>query len=161
VASSGGVQRAATHELYLELAEFTGSYLIHQDVEERTVTPALCRVVGPDAMMAIHAAIIARIPRDEMARGLAFMLPAMNLDDRSELLGDMRAAAPAPVFEGVWGLAASSWPRPITRRRRPPRDDLNRRREPFRPGRACRPRRGPLSRNPSTRGCGDREQRPF
>ena len=35
------------------------------------------------------------------------MLPAMNLDDRAELLGGMRAGAPAEVFQGVWGLAES------------------------------------------------------
>ena len=42
-----------------------------------------------------------------MARSLAIMLPAMNVDGRAELLGGMRAAAPAEVFEGVWSLAGS------------------------------------------------------
>jgi hypothetical protein len=42
-----------------------------------------------------------------MARFLALMLPAMNLDDRAEMLGGMRAEAPPEVFEGVWGLAGS------------------------------------------------------
>ena len=106
-ASSGG---PASHQLYLDLAEFTGVYLVHQDVEERMVAPALSQVVGPDAMMAIHGAIIASIPPDEMARSLAFMLPAMNVDGRAELLGGMQAAAPRQVFEGVWGLAASVLP---------------------------------------------------
>ena len=31
----------------------------------------------------------------------------MNIDDRTELLGGMRAGAPAEVFAGVWGLAGS------------------------------------------------------
>ena len=35
------------------------------------------------------------------------MLPAMNIDDRADLLGGMQATAPAPVFEGVWGLAGN------------------------------------------------------
>jgi hypothetical protein len=42
-----------------------------------------------------------------MARSLAVMLPAMNVDDRCELLGPMRAAAPAEVFESVWSLTGS------------------------------------------------------
>ena len=42
-----------------------------------------------------------------MAKSLALMLPAMNIDDRTELLGGMRAGAPAEVFDGVWGLAGS------------------------------------------------------
>ena len=47
------------------------------------------------------------IPPEEMATSLALMLPAMNVDDRTELLGGMRAGAPAEVFEGVWALAGS------------------------------------------------------
>ena len=35
------------------------------------------------------------------------MLPAMNLDDRAELLGGMRAGAPAEVFQGC-----GAWPAP-------------------------------------------------
>lgn len=35
------------------------------------------------------------------------MLPAMNIDDRAELLGGMQAGAPPEVFAGVVGLARS------------------------------------------------------
>jgi hypothetical protein len=35
------------------------------------------------------------------------MLPAMNLDDRFEMLAGMRASAPPEAFEGVYGLAGS------------------------------------------------------
>jgi hypothetical protein len=38
------------------------------------------------------------------------MLPAMNLDDRVELLGGMQAGAPPEVFDGVWSLARSVLP---------------------------------------------------
>ena len=93
--------------LYLELADFTGTYLLHQDVEERIVLPALRTAIGPREILAIHGAIIASIPPDQMARSLAFMLPAMNIDGCAELLAGMRAGAPPQVFEGVWGLAAS------------------------------------------------------
>lgn len=99
--------RFRLHRLHLELASFTSSYLAHQDVEERVVMPALEREIGVEAVIGIHGAIIGSIPPDEMARSLALMLPAMNVDDRTELLGGMRAQAPAEVFEGVWGLAGS------------------------------------------------------
>ena len=36
-----------------------------------------------------------------MAKSLALMLPAMNIDDRTELLGGMQQGAPAEVFAGV------------------------------------------------------------
>ena len=99
--------RGLVHHLYCELASFTSAYLEHQDLEERVVMPALERAVGVDATVAIHEAIIGSIPPDEMARSLALMLPAMSIDDRTELLGGMRAGAPAEVFAGVWSLAGS------------------------------------------------------
>ncbi|MGV3758585.1 MAG: hemerythrin domain-containing protein [Actinomycetota bacterium] len=99
--------RLAVHRLHLSLAGFTGRYLEHIDVEERLVMPALERAVGPDAVAAIHGAIISGIPPEEMARSLALMIPAMNVEDRVELLGGMRASAPDEVFAGVWSLTGS------------------------------------------------------
>lgn len=106
--AAGG--RADVHRLYVELASFTSAYLAHQDVEERVVMPALEAAVGVPAVEAIHQAIVSSIPPDEMARSLAIMLPAMNVDDRAELLGGMQAGAPAEVFAGVWSLAGSVLP---------------------------------------------------
>ena len=105
--SVGAVARHEAHTLYVELASFTSAYLAHQDLEERVVMPALESVVGADAVVAIHQAIVGSIPPPEMARSLALMLPAMNVDDRTELLGGMQAGAPAEVFGAVWSLAGS------------------------------------------------------
>ncbi len=95
------------HRLYLALAAFTGQYLEHQDVEERVIMPALEAAIGVEAVVATHQAILAAIPPEEMGRSLALMIPAMNIDDRVELLGGMQAGAPAEVFQGVWGLTGS------------------------------------------------------
>jgi hypothetical protein len=100
-------QRGRVHHAYLELASFTSSYLEHQDFEERKVMPALAAVMGVDEIIAIDQAIVASIPPDLMAWSLGFMLPAMNIDDRAELLGGMQAGAPPEVFAGVWALAGS------------------------------------------------------
>ena len=102
-----GDERRVMQLLHLDLAAFTSDYLAHQDLEEREVMPALEQAIGPDAVLRIHVAVVSSIPPEEMMRSLAFMLPAMNIDDRAELLGGMRASAPAPVFAGVWGFAAS------------------------------------------------------
>lgn len=104
---AGAAGPGDVHTAYVELAAFTSAYLAHQDFEERTVMPALEAAVGVDAVAAMHEAIVSSIPPAEMARSLAIMLPAMNVDDRAALLGGMRAAAPAEVFDGVWGLAES------------------------------------------------------
>jgi hypothetical protein len=40
-----------------------------------------------------------------MGVALSLMLPAMNVEDRTELLGGIRMGAPAEVFAQVMGLA--------------------------------------------------------
>ena len=102
-----GGQRDAVHRLYVELASFTSAYLAHQDVEERDVMPALERAIGPDAVLGIHTQLIGGMAPQDLVGGLSVMFPAMNIDERAELLGGMRATAPAEAFEGVWGLAGS------------------------------------------------------
>jgi Hemerythrin HHE cation binding domain len=104
---AGGDRRHALHELYLDLASFTSDYLAHQDLEERQVADVLDRKLGFDGLLAIHGAIVGTMPPAELTAGLAVMFPAMNVDDRTELLGGMQATAPAEVFEGVWSLATS------------------------------------------------------
>jgi hypothetical protein len=100
-------ERRLGHQLYLELSAFTSTYLEHQLVEERVVMPALERAIGWEAALDIHQAIVGSIPPDEMAMSLAFMLPAMNVADRAELLGGVRQSAPPEVFAGVMSLAQS------------------------------------------------------
>jgi iron-sulfur cluster repair protein YtfE (RIC family) len=100
-------RRRLTHRLHLELSSFTSAYLAHQFVEERMVMPALEQAIGPDAVRALEEAIVGAISPDEMARTLAIMLPAMNVDDRTEMLTGIRMGAPPEVFAGVVDLARS------------------------------------------------------
>ena len=99
--------RRELHDVYLELAAFTSTYLAHQDLEERQLQPILMAAVGPQVMFETEQALVASIPPQDMARTLAVMLPAMNLDDRAELLGGVRMGAPTEVFTGVCALAGS------------------------------------------------------
>lgn len=102
-----GDPRWHVHRLYVELASFTSAYLAHQDLEERRIMPALDLALGFEASLDIHQAIVASIPPEQMATSLSVMIPAMNIDDRAELLGGMREGAPAEVFTGVWSLTRS------------------------------------------------------
>jgi hypothetical protein len=110
VGAHSAQQRRLIQLLHLDLSSFTSEYLAHLVLEERVVMPALETAIGLDAVIAIHGSIVGSIPPEEMARTLAFMLPAMNTDDRVELLGGMREGAPQDVFEGVIGLAGSVLP---------------------------------------------------
>ena len=105
--ATGREARRDLQLLHLDLAAFTSEYLAHQDLEERVVMPAIEDAIGPEAALGLHIAIVSSIPPPEMMRSLAFMLPAMNLDDRADLLGGVRASAPPQAFDGVWALAGS------------------------------------------------------
>lgn len=94
-----------SRRLALDLASFTAAYLCHQDMEERVVMPALEAAIGVDEVRAVHDRLLASIPPEEMTAALARMLPAMNHEDRVELLGAMQRDAPPEAVEGVWNLA--------------------------------------------------------
>ncbi len=96
--------RLATHRLYLGLAGFTSAYMVHQEFEELEVMPALSAAVSVDDLLAIDMAIIATVSPEEMVYSATLMLPAMNVEDRVELVGGMREGMPSEVFAGVWGL---------------------------------------------------------
>jgi hypothetical protein len=100
-------QRARIHNLYLDLASFTGAYLAHQEYEERLAMPALLDAIGVEGAVEVHQAIVASIPPAAMAKSLAVMIPAMNLDDRAELLGGVQHDAPPEAFDAMWGLVQS------------------------------------------------------
>jgi hypothetical protein len=76
-------------------------------MEERVIVPALVQRLGVDALLGIHGTIMASLSPEQFTRGLAAIVPAINLDDRCEMLGGMRAGMPAEAFAGVWSLAAS------------------------------------------------------
>ncbi len=101
------VDRPARQALYLELSAFTAAYLDHIDFEERIVMPALEDTIGPGGVEAVLGQIIGSIPPDMMTASLTVMLPALDLDDRADLLGGMRASAPPEAFDGVISLARS------------------------------------------------------
>ena len=107
VESAASEHRRLVQLLHLDLARFTSSYLAHIDLEERVVMQRLPELVGVEEIAAMHGAIVGSIPPDEMARSLAFMLPAMNIDDRAELFGGLRLAAPPEAFDATMGLARS------------------------------------------------------
>ena len=66
--------------------------------------PALSAAVGVDELIAIDMAIVSQLTPDEMVYSASLMLPAMNIEDRVELVGGMKEGMPPEMFAGVWGL---------------------------------------------------------
>jgi hemerythrin HHE cation binding domain-containing protein len=92
------------HRMYLGFASFTAAYLQHQEFEELHVMPVLCERIPAEELRALDNALVASIPPEEMAQSATIMLPAMNVENRVELLGAIQADAPAEAFAGVLGL---------------------------------------------------------
>ncbi|MEO5839089.1 MAG: hemerythrin domain-containing protein [Acidimicrobiales bacterium] len=105
-ATDAGVceRRLAVHRMYLGFASFTAAYLQHQEFEEMQVMPVLAAALGFDQVLGINGAIIGSITPEEMVQSGSVMLPAMNVEDRVELLGGAQAGAPPEVFAGMMGL---------------------------------------------------------
>jgi len=100
-------RQVVAHRLYLELTRFTAAYLEHQLCEEQRVMPALCRSVPGADLEALHTELKQSIAPDVMARFMMVMLPAMNIDERVDMLGGM-SMAPPPVWDIFRGAAEAA-----------------------------------------------------
>lgn len=107
---AGDERRWSIHELYLELAAFTGAYLAQQDHEERVVAPALSERLGAGGVADLFQRVVTDMRPDELTRCMVATLPALDVDDRGELLAGLRSAMPADAFDVVWSLASSLLP---------------------------------------------------
>jgi hypothetical protein len=100
-----GQRAVAAQRLYSELALFVAHNFEHMAYEEREHNAVLQAHYAGAEIAALERALVASIPPPELATILRWMLPALNHDERTALLADMRAGAPAAVFEGVLALA--------------------------------------------------------
>ena len=100
-------RQVVAHRLYLELTRFTAAYLEHQLCEEQRVMPALCAAVDVTDLEALHMELKQSIAPDVMARFMLIMLPAINVDERVDMLGGM-SMAPPPVWAIFRGAAEAA-----------------------------------------------------
>jgi Hemerythrin HHE cation binding domain len=104
--ASPGDCRLDVHRVYLGLTTFSAAYLEHQAFEELEIMPGLSQAMRVEELIEMHTAILNSIAPADMGYSLTLMLPAMNVDDRAEMLAGMRDA-PSDVVQGVLGLAAA------------------------------------------------------
>jgi hypothetical protein len=99
----------AAHRLYLDLTRLTSAYLTHQLVEETEVMPRLRAAVPTEKLLQLDMELRASVPPPVMADVMAFMLPAMNVAERVDMLTGM-SMAPPPVFAVLRRAAKSALP---------------------------------------------------
>jgi len=92
---------AAALALYRQLALFVADNFQHMQMEEGRHNAALWSAYSDAELLALHGRIVASQPPHEALQVLRWMLPAMTPAERAQVLGGMKAQAPAPVFEAV------------------------------------------------------------
>jgi hypothetical protein len=104
----------AASRLYRELALFVADNFQHMHVEETAHNAVLWARYTDAELVAIHDALVASIPPQEMMATARWLVPFMNPAERVGLLSDIRAKAPAPAFQAILEtvrphLAANEW----------------------------------------------------
>ena len=92
-------------DLYLGLADVVAETLLHFQLEERKHNPLLWARYTDDELRHLQARQIATELPEELARGVKWLLPAMTPAEREMLVGGARLSMPAPMFDGLMGLA--------------------------------------------------------
>lgn len=87
--------------LYRELALFIADNFQHMAVEESAHNAALWAHYSDAELVALHDALVASIPPQEMRTVLRWLVPSLNPAERHRLLADLRTRMPADAFDAV------------------------------------------------------------
>lgn len=99
------IRAALVQQLYRGLALFMADNFQHMHVEETAHNAVLWARYTDAELIDIHNALVASIPPEEMMRVARWLVPFMNPAERTALLADMQANAPAPAFAAVLDVA--------------------------------------------------------
>jgi hypothetical protein len=97
-------RRLFVHRMYLGFAGFVSAYLAHQEFEELEVSGALNQHLSFDEMLAIETQITDSLTPEQTVQAGSLTIPAMNVEDRVEMVGGMKAGMAPEVFAVVWNL---------------------------------------------------------
>jgi hypothetical protein len=109
-----GARPMAAGRLYRELALFVADNFQHMHVEETAHNAVLWARYTDAELVAIHGALVASIPPQEMMATMRWLVPFMSPAERAGLLTDIRAKVPAPAFQAILDtvrphMAANEW----------------------------------------------------
>jgi hypothetical protein len=109
-AAAPAVRPAFAHQLYRALAVFVADNFRHMHVEETAHNAVLWARYTDAELTALHDALVASIPPEQMMGVMRWMVPALTPAERLGLLTDMRAKAPPPAFDAVLAMVRDQLP---------------------------------------------------
>ncbi len=92
-------------EFYRGWNRFLSFYFNHIDKEEEKVNPLLWKLCSNDELLGAFRVIISSQSQEELRYALTAMMPAMNMDERSEMLLGGSRILPAEAYQGLLRLA--------------------------------------------------------
>jgi len=104
-ASDASAAKEAGGELSRRFNELAAYYLGHLAREEVTLLPATQAHFGDEELLAMRAQIMASMTPERYAEWLAWMLPALNLDELGGMLAGAKATAPPPALQELTSIA--------------------------------------------------------
>lgn len=104
-AADDSVRGVLAQRLYRDLSVFVGENLVHMAQEETVNHAVLIDAYSDEEILAIEHAIVSSLAPEESLAGLRWMIPQINANERTSLLGGMKRGAPPEVFKRVMELA--------------------------------------------------------
>ncbi len=100
--------RVLGYNFYLALARYVASQFDHMHEEESSVMGALWAAFDEATLDAVHNALLADIPPQEMGAWLSWMVPNLAPFEQQGMIAGMKNDAPPEVLAFVEGLANQS-----------------------------------------------------
>lgn len=91
--------------LYHALSQFVAGNLIHMLMEEQAHNAVLWEHYSDEELIAVHDALVASIPPEEMAVHFRWMMPSVSHAERVGMLQGMRQGMPPEVFASQLDMA--------------------------------------------------------
>src|SRR5690606_33789572 len=107
---AGTAGPAAARALYLRYSAFVADNLAHMIEEEERLMPRLHAEFDDQELHAIEHGLIFSVAPDKMMAFMRFMIPAVDRQDRLDMLAGMKQGAPPEAFAAVLGVARANLP---------------------------------------------------
>ena len=92
------VQKARARQLYLSFSRFVAENLAHMAVEETEMNALLAELFSAEEIHEIFVSILASEPPEQLMRGIRWVIPAVDPDQRAAMVTMARAGVEPAMF---------------------------------------------------------------